>query len=111
MKWTSGVDLDENDLQDLMGSRYNARLEDLHSGYNTDLLASTISGYDSPSPGPISSNPMFDELSQDVIVPSELSPGEIPTNFYHHPLRQSGDQPDTLLAQVLDLKMKQNKQR
>jgi hypothetical protein len=111
MKWTSGVDLDEKDLQDLLGSRYNERLEGSHSGYDTDLPHGTISGHDSPSPGPMGLNPFFDELSRDVIDPPELSPSEIPTEFYHHPLRQSGDQPDTLLARVLDLKIRQNTRR
>ena len=102
LKWTWGVDLDIKDLEDLMGSRYHGRLEQSHSGYDTDLPDGTVTGSHSDYPGPLPSR--FDELSPDIMEPAELALEDIPHIFQYYPLRRTGA-PGTALARMMDQKM------
>ena len=62
LKWTWGVDLEIEDLQNLIGSRYHGQLMQSHSGYDTDLPDSSVTGSNSDYPGPLPPRPVFDEL-------------------------------------------------
>lgn len=104
LKWTWGVDLDIKDLEDLMGSRYHGRLEQSHSGYDTDLPDGTVTGSHSDYPGPLPKRPVFDELSPDIMEPAELASEDIPHIFQHYPLRRTGA-PGTALARMMEQKM------
>ena len=111
MKWTWGVNLDLKDLEDLMGSKYNEQLEGSHSGYDSDLPDGSVTGSDSPAPGPMHSLPNFDELSKDVIDPPNLLPADIPHLFQHHPLGGTGVPGSALAHMVEQRKIKAEKRR
>jgi len=104
LKWTWGVDLEIEDLQDLMGSRYHGRLKQSHSGYDTDLSDGSVTGSHSDYPGPLPQRPVFDELSSDIKEPSELALVDIPHIFQHHPLQQTGIQ-GTAISKILEHRM------
>jgi hypothetical protein len=87
-----------------MGSRYHGRLEQSHSGYDTDLPDGTVTGSHSEYPGPLPSRPVFNELSPDIKELVELASEDIPHIFQHYPLRQTGA-PGTALARMMEQKM------
>jgi hypothetical protein len=84
-----------------MGSRYHGRLEQSHSGYDTD---GTVTGSHSDYPGPLPPRPVFNELSPDIKEPVELASEDIPRIFQHYPLRRTGA-PGTALARMIEQKM------
>jgi hypothetical protein len=101
LKWTWGVNLDIKDLEDL---RYHGWLEQSHSGYDTDLLDSTVTGSHSDYPGPLPSRPVFDELSPDIKEPVELASEDIPYIFQHYPLCRTCA-PGTAFARMMKQKV------
>jgi hypothetical protein len=81
LKWTYGTDVEDKDLHDVMGSKYNGELDGSHSGYDTDLELGTVTGEDSPSPTGRLRDTSFEELGTDIINPPELLPEDVPTIF------------------------------
>lgn len=105
MKWTSGVALSHLDLIDMMGSAYNNRLEETHSGYDSELPDGTLTGVDSDAP-PVrgkARKERFDALSPDIVDPPTLGLEDIPTVFQIYPLAQRNT--DDRLQEALQERM------
>lgn len=95
LKWTFGVDLTNEDLQDMVrGADRNYQLP--HSGYDDDLNLGKLKGHSSPLPdlnemqNPDDPDVIFDELSPDFPHVRELLPHEYPIAFVFPPLHHLG---------------------